>query len=244
MNNRQPREIGQTTETEVIQNHEPRKLNSTVTLHPKITYGAFVMNYIDELQTEINKLSKENVYLQSDEYLNTIFPTNYIQDLKDKIEELEKENKLLKKQNAQQLNPKSTYTESVDPWKTYAGGVNPRLTLAGGIDPRATLAGGIDPKATYGGYNSSYVKELQNQLTKITEENFYYKSEEYKKKLTGSHSKEKKSLIRKIQRLSLLIQQLSYDSMERENILGSLKEILENKSEAVIRSTIGSFDIE
>lgn len=224
MNNRQPREIAQTTETEAIQNHEPRKLNSTVTLHPKITYGAFVMNYIDELQAEINKLSKENVYLQSDEYLNTIFPTNYIQDLKDKIEELEKENELLKKQNAQVLNPRTTYI--------------------GGLDPKTTYAGGIDPKATYGGYNSSYVKELQNQLTKITEENFYYKSEEYKKKITGSFSKEKKSMIRKIQRLSLLIQQLSYDSIEREKILASLKEILDNRSEGVIRSTEGTFDIE
>ena len=80
MNNRQATEISKKTETEAIKG--ANQFNSNVKLHPNVTYGAFVMNYIEELQTEINRLSKENVYLQSDEYLDSIFPTNYIQELK------------------------------------------------------------------------------------------------------------------------------------------------------------------
>ena len=171
MNSRKLATIEQTTETEetIGQNQFP----SNVKLHPKITYGAFVMNYIEELQAEINRLSKENVYLQSDEYLNKIFPTNYIQELKDKVNTLEEENESLKKENASKLNIKATY--------------------AGVIDPKATYAGDLDPNKNYGGYNRSYVKELQDELTKVTKENFYLKSQEYQKKLSNKYSQEKKS---------------------------------------------------
>lgn len=232
MNHREAKEITQRTETETIRGS--KEFSSNVKLHPKMTYGAFVMNYIEELQAEINRLSKENVYLQSDEYLNSIFPTNYIQELKDKIDLLTKDNDLLKKENATKLDPRTTYT----------GRLDPRTTYAGGLDHKATYAGAVDHKATYGGYSASYVKGLQDELTKLTEENFYFKSNEYQKKISGNYSREKKSMIRKIQRLSLLIQQLSYDSMERESILASLKEILDNRSEGAIRSTQGSFDTE
>ena len=74
-----------------------KSFKSNVELHPAITPGIFINNYIEELQEEINRLSvenqqlqEENKYLQSDDYLDTILPTNYIQQLKDKITTLEK----------------------------------------------------------------------------------------------------------------------------------------------------------
>ena len=232
MNHRQTTKITQKTETEEVA--ELNQFSTNIKLHPKMTYGAFVMNYIEELQAEITRLSKENVYLQSDEYLNTIFPTNYIHELKEKINSLEKENELLKKENKNKLDAK----------KTYGGALDFRATYGGGLDPRITYAGDLDANINYGGYNRSYVKGLQDELAKLTEENSYLKSEEYQNKVSSNVFREKKSMIRKIQRLSLLIQQLSYDSTEREGILASLKEILDNKSEGVIRSTQGTFDVE
>ena len=105
---------------------------------------------------------------------------------------------------------------------------------------------------SYGGYNRSYVKGLQDELTKLTEENLYLKSKEYQNKISAKHDQdnknsakhdqEQKLMMRKIQQLSLLIQELSYDSTERETILANLKSILDNKSEELIKFTQGSFD--
>ena len=182
MDNAKTRLTTQKTETKKIRQSKPFKSN--VESHPTITLRLFVMKYIDELQTEINKLSnenahlrKENAYLHSEEYLDTIFPTNYIQELQHKIDVLETEE--------------------------------------------------IHPRATCGSYTSSYVQELQKELTKITEENFYLKSEEYQTKILNHYAQEKILMKQKIKNLCLFILQFSHDSIEQEQILASLKQILD-----------------
>ncbi len=181
--------------------HKKKSFKSNVELHPSITPGIFINNYIEELQEDITRLSEENyklqeenVYLQSDEYLDTIFPTNYIQQLKDEIQSL-------KQQNEQAL------IENVN------------------------LTTEKNQKSTFGSYTSTYVQELQDQLTKVTEENFYLKSSEYQSKITNSSTKtsnfEKQILQQKVNSLSQLVVKFSHDSIDREDILGQLKEILD-----------------
>jgi hypothetical protein len=126
---------------------------------------------------------------------------------------------------------------------------------------------------TYGGgYTKDYVRELENEISKLVTENLYLKSNEYQNKilsrkdsstesdkeleskvntLTQENDKlhqekdtltkendtlhqeknkldqEKKLMTLKINRLSQLVHKLSYDLIDRENILTTLKEILE-----------------
>ena len=165
--------------------HNKKSFKSNVELHPSITPGVFINNYIEELQEDITRLSEENyrlkdenVYLQSDEYLDTIFPTHYIQQLKDEIQSLRLQNE-------------QTIMENVN------------------------LTTEKNQRSTFGSYTSTYVQELQDQLTKVTEENFYLKSPEYQSKITNSSTQisnvEKQLMQQKINCLSRLVMTCSHD---------------------------------
>lgn len=113
---------------------------------------------------------------------------------------------------------------------------------------------------TYGGYTKAYVKDMENELSKLLSENLYLKSNEYLKKILSSKDEylkkifaanqqnnaqeleskidsltkeneklhqEKESMNQKINLLSQLVYKLSQESIERENILTNLKEILD-----------------
>ena len=64
MNNKKTRLRKKKTETKKIRQSKPVKFN--VESHPTITPHLFLMNYIDKLQTKINRLLKENIYLRKE----------------------------------------------------------------------------------------------------------------------------------------------------------------------------------
>lgn len=83
-------------------------------------------------------------------------------------------------------------------------------------------------------YTREYVKGLEEELNKLIKENLYLKSDEYVNKILVDKQndlviQENKSMTRKINFLTLLVQQLAYDLDNREDILSTLKAILDGK---------------
>jgi hypothetical protein len=83
-------------------------------------------------------------------------------------------------------------------------------------------------------YTRDYVKGLEEELNKLIKENLYLKSDEYLNKILVEQQndlvrQENRSMTRKINFLTLLIQQLAYDLDNREDVLNTLKTILDGK---------------
>ena len=164
------------------QSNQQKSFKSNIELHPTITPSMFVNNYIEELQEEVNGLSLENEYLQ--EEVNRLSLDN---------EYLQEENKYYQSDQ---------YLDTILP-TNYIQQLKDRIQFLEkkheqSLMYNVTLTQEVNAKTTYTGYGVNYVQGLQEELTKLTEENFYLKSPEYKSKMTHSctqHSQIEKEIM-------------------------------------------------
>jgi beta-N-acetylglucosaminidase len=91
-------------------------------------------------------------------------------------------------------------------------------------------------------YTKDYVKALEQELHKLMKENLYLKSDEYINRALAERqipAMERKNelMTKKINFLTLLVRELSHNSVDREDILNTLKAILDGDFSEFKQST-------
>jgi hypothetical protein len=92
-------------------------------------------------------------------------------------------------------------------------------------------------------YSRNYVKGLEQELQRLMRENLYLKSDEYINQILAERpnddlKKQNELMTKKINFLTLIIRELSHNAINREDILCTLKAILDGDFSEFKQSTI------